>query len=168
MEVRNMTENKEVPAVAVGRRVIKKAMTYAVAAHLEQVDDGDNDYFLHHCYPVYEIIRILCPLDYALQAAAFLHDTVEDTPVTYEDLVREFGVEVADLVNEVTHERRKDDKGWYFPRLKSIRGVVLKFADRSSNLSRMEGVWNENRIKKYITKSTFWETEDFSDVDLDD
>jgi (p)ppGpp synthase/HD superfamily hydrolase len=75
-------------------------------------------------------------------------------------LLERFGQDVADLVNEVTHERRDDDKGWYFPRLHSIRGIILKFADRTSNLSRMNGVWNEKRIQKYIEKSTFWETAD--------
>ena len=115
---------------------------------------------MSHCWQVYEIMRILYPEDFQLQSAALLHDTLEDTDVTYETLVSEFGVDVANLVHEVTHERRADNKGWYFPNLHSIRGVVLKFADRTSNLSRMEGVWNAKRIEKYIKKSKFWQSED--------
>jgi (p)ppGpp synthase/HD superfamily hydrolase len=92
--------------------------------------------------------------------AALLHDILEDTDVTYENLVSEFGVDIANLVLEVTHERRADDTGWYFPHLHSIRGIVLKFADRASNLSRMEEVWDAERIEKYIKKSKFWQSDE--------
>lgn len=113
-----------------------------------------------HCWQVYEIVRILYPDDLVLQAAALLHDILEDTDVTYETLAFEFGVDVADLIHEVTHERRADDAGWYFPHLHSIRGIVLKFADRASNLSRMEGVWDAKHIEKYLKKSKFWQSDD--------
>jgi (p)ppGpp synthase/HD superfamily hydrolase len=143
--------------------LIDKAMKFGEFAHTGQLDDGGNDYFKTHCVQVYEIVKIVQPEDYALQAAALLHDTLEDTKVTYDELCEAFGKDIADLVNEVTHERRVDDKGWYFPRLCTIRGIILKFSDRTSNLSRMEDAWNEKRIKKYIEKSTFWKTEDDSD-----
>ena len=140
--------------------LVEQALLFGTKAHAKQLDDAGNDYFMSHCWQVYEIVRILYPDDFALQAAALLHDTLEDTNVTYEFLLNKFGVDVADLVHEVTHERRAGDKGWYFPRLHSIRGIVLKFADRTSNLSRMEGVWNEEKMKKYLKKSTFWQCED--------
>jgi (p)ppGpp synthase/HD superfamily hydrolase len=101
-----------------------------------------------------------------LQAAALLHDILEDTDVSYDTLASEFGVDVANLVQEVTHERRADDSGWYFPYLHSIRGIVLKFADRSSNLSRMEGVWDTKHIEKYLKKSKFWQSEDLQANDF--
>jgi len=44
-------------------------------------------------------------------------------------------------IREVTYERKKDDTVWYYTYLYSIRGIGLKFADRASNLSRMEGLW---------------------------
>lgn len=44
-------------------------------------------------------------------------------------------------IREVTHERKEDDTMWYFLHLYSIRGIGLKFADRASNLSGMEGAW---------------------------
>lgn len=140
--------------------IVEKARTFAAVAHKGQLDDGGNDYFISHCAQVYEIIRILYPYDYNLQAAAYLHDTVEDTATTYEILVKEFGHDIADLVMEVTHERNQKDTKWYFPRLKSVRGYVLKFADRDSNLSRMEGAWDEDRIKKYLERSRFFDIED--------
>lgn len=140
--------------------IVQKAMEFGFHAHSGQLDDSGNDYFTVHCWQVFSVIELLYEFDDELQAAALLHDTLEDTDVTYEDLVREFGVGVADLVNEVTHERTADGEGWYFPRLSSVRGYVLKFADRASNLSRMEDVWDEEKIKKYMKKSVFWQQED--------
>lgn len=139
---------------------VRQAIVFGSKAHAEQLDDAGKDYFMTHCWQVYEIVKILYPDDFALQTAALLHDTLEDTDTTYEMLVSTFGADVADLIREVTHERKEDDTGWYFPHLHSIRGIVLKFADRASNLSRMEGVWNAERIEKYIKKSKFWQSED--------
>lgn len=145
--------------------LIKKAIVFGVKAHAGQFDDGGHDYFMAHCWQVYEIIKVVHPDDSELQAAALLHDTLEDTETTYKDLYDNFGVDVADLVHEVTHERRTDDTGWYFPRLHSLRGIVLKFADRTSNLSRMEDAWDGVRVEKYVEKSKFWHTED---IDMDE
>jgi (p)ppGpp synthase/HD superfamily hydrolase len=140
--------------------IVSQAIVFGAKTHAGQLDDAGKDYFMTHCWQVYEIVRILYPDDFELQAAALLHDILEDTDVTYETLASEFGVDVANLVQEVTHERRADDSGWYFPHLHSIRGIVLKFADRASNLSRMEGVWDTKHIEKYLKKSKFWQSED--------
>lgn len=139
---------------------IRQAIEFGTKAHADQLDDAGNNYFMAHCWQVYEIIKILYPEDFELQAASLLHDTLEYTDTTYKNLVTTFGEDVANLVREVTHERKEDDTGWYFPHLHSIRGVVLKFADRTSNLSRMEGVWDAEKIEKYIKKSKFWQSED--------
>lgn len=139
---------------------VEKAIEFGAKAHDGQLDDAGKDYFRAHCCQVYEIVKILYPEDVELHAAALLHDTLEDTNVTYEVLLEKFGVDIADLVQEVTHERRADDTGWYFPHLNSIRGIVLKFADRASNLSRMEDVWDAERIERYIKKSKFWQSEE--------
>ena len=90
--------------------------------------------------------------------AELLHDTIEDTDTTYEELVEEFNKTVADLVMEVTHEGSKDDFGYYFPRLKSKDAILIKFADRLSNLSRMEE-WDDTRQKQYLKRSKFWKSE---------
>ena len=140
--------------------IVSQAITFGAKAHAGQLDDSGKDYFMTHCWQVYEIVRVLYFDDFELQAAALLHDILEDTDVTYDALASEFGVDVANLVQEVTHERRADDSGWYFPHLHSIRGIVLKFADRASNLSRMEGVWDTKHIEKYLKKSKFWQSDD--------
>jgi GTP pyrophosphokinase len=146
--------------------IVSQAIVFGAKAHAGQLDDAGKDYFMTHCWQVFEIVRILYPDDCELQAAALLHDILEDTDVTYETLAAEFGVDVANLVQEVTHERQADDSGWYFPHLHSIRGIVLKFADRASNLSRMEGVWDTKHIEKYLKKSKFWQSKDIQANDF--
>lgn len=137
--------------------IFAKAYLFALNKHQYQVDDNGENYFYAHCINVYLILSNISN-DIELLSAALLHDTIEDTDTTYEELVKEFGNEIADLVNEVTHEGKKDSKGYYFPRLKTKRGIMLKFADRLSNLSRMES-WDEDRVKHYLKTSKFWKSE---------
>jgi len=135
-----------------------KAWKFAKDKHAGQKDDTGKDYFKVHCEQVGEIVFRVAPQDTNLVMAALLHDTIEDTNTTYEELKEEFGEDVADLVHEVTHEGKKDWDGYYFPRLKTQRGITLKFADRLSNLSRMES-WPEKRKAQYLRKSKFWKSE---------
>lgn len=134
--------------------ITRKALEFASNKHSGQLDDTGKPYILHPMQ-VQEILWAVAPDDENLLAAAYLHDTLEDTETTYEELVEEFNQDVADLVNEVTHDGAKDNYGLYFPRLHTQRGIVLKFADRLSNLSRME-TWAEDRKTHYLKKSKFW------------
>lgn len=122
-------------------------------AHKAQLDDDGNPYYWH-LQDVHEILWSLTD-DVPLLIAAYLHDTIEDTSVTFEDLVADFGLEVANLVMEVTHEGQKDSYGYYFPRLRTRRGIMLKFADRLSNLNRIQK-WPHGRRQQYLRKSQFW------------
>ncbi|MDD3940557.1 MAG: HD domain-containing protein [Candidatus Pacebacteria bacterium] len=134
-----------------------KAIAFAQEKHRGQLDDSGKDYFEEHCLQVYNILNTVTE-DQNLLCAALLHDTYEDTDTTYEEVLQIFGRDIADLVNEVTQEGQKDSKGYYFPRLKTERGILLKFADRLSNLSRMEA-WDDKRREHYLKKSKFWKSE---------
>lgn len=134
-----------------------KAIAFAKEKHRGQLDDNGKDYFEEHCLQVYNILSVITE-DQNLLCAALLHDTYEDTDTTYEEVLQIFGRDIADLVNEVTQEGQKDSKGYYFPRLKTERGILLKFADRLSNLSRMEA-WDDKRREHYLKKSKFWKSE---------
>jgi len=138
--------------------LINKAYLFAKKKHGNQLDDEGKNYFTFHVYRVYRCLETLVPGEYELLCAALLHDTLEDTDTTYAELVKEFGKDIAELVNEVTHEGKPDDKGYFFPRLNSKRGIMLKFADRLSNLSRMNS-WNIKRAEQYLRKSKFWRSE---------
>lgn len=133
------------------------ALMFGKEKHKGQLDDDGNDYFAAHCLQVQDILECLnCSTNVVI--AGMLHDTLEDTDTTYDELREEFGKEVADLVLEVTQEGKKDEYGYYFPRLQSKDAILIKFADRLSNLSRMES-WDIKRQHQYLRKSKFWKSE---------
>lgn len=137
--------------------IILKAKTFAFKKHEGQSCDEGSPYIFHP-FQVAQIVSLITS-NKNVVAAAYLHDTVEDTNTTYEELVKEFNKEVADLVMEMTHEGKKDEIGFYFPRLKTRDGILIKFADRISNLSRM-GSWDDDRKAQYLRKSKFWKSGD--------
>lgn len=139
-----------------------KARSFSAVKHQGQKDDEGNDYYMNHLFPVCEALMQLTN-DEEIIMAGILHDTLEDTDTTYEELKKEFGQRVADLVNELTHEGKKDNYGYYFPRLKSKEAIMIKLIDRASNISRMEN-WDEKRKGQYLKKTTFWK--DGSDLSL--
>ena len=136
--------------------LVERAIRFAKEKHKGQVDDEGVDYFLAHCSQVARIVREVCS-DERVIAAAYLHDTLKDTDTTYDNLNVEFGYYVADLVFQVTHEGNKET-GYYFPNLNSRDAILIKFADRLSNLSRM-GSWSKERQEHYLRKSKFWRSE---------
>lgn len=138
--------------------LIGKAYNFAQVQHAGQLRDDGKDYFADHIEVVVAILETLDNIPEHVIAAAYLHDVIEDCGVAYEELVDMFGSEVADMVNEVTHEGQADSKGYYFPRLKTKWGIMIKFADRLSNLNSMDA-WDEERQAHYLKKSKFWRSE---------
>lgn len=134
--------------------LINRARVFAQAAHEGQKDDDGNDYFTAHLCHAARIVEAAGG-SHEMVAAALLHDTLEDTKTTYDELVAEFGADVANLVREMTHEGQKDSYGHYFPNLTSRDAIVIKLADRMSNLLRMDS-WSEERQKQYLRKTKFW------------
>lgn len=128
--------------------ILADAYKYARQAHEGQLDDDGSDHF-DHCEAVAEIIELVMPHDVNLLAAAYLHDTLEDTDTSEQQLRHLFNDDVADLVIEVT---KVDGE---FINLKTERGVILKYADRLHNLSRMQ-VWPAAKRANYVNKSNFW------------
>ncbi len=134
--------------------IATEARLFAEEYHKGQVDDEGVDYFDAHIKPVVFIVGALTK-DQDVIAAAFLHDILEDTKVTYGQLIVKFGERIANLVFELTHEGTNDNYGYYFPRLKSREAIMIKLADRLSNISRM-GSWDEKRKEHYLRKTKFW------------
>ena len=134
--------------------LINKAWLFAKKAHEGQVDDDGLPYFEAHILHMTSVLRAVGCSDEII-AAGLLHDTVEDCGVDYPCLVMSFGQKVADLVMEVTHEGKPDNHGYYFPRLKSRDAIVIKLADRISNLLRMDS-WSTKRQEQYLRNTRFW------------
>jgi len=136
---------------------IGKAYEFAKEKHKDQKDDEGKSYFDSHVLRVGNAVSELTNDD-DLIVSAYLHDTLEDTDTTYEELEKEFGKKIADLVNELTHEGKKDENGFYFPRLKSKEAIMIKLIDRASNVSRMNS-WDKERQAQYLKKTKFWRSE---------
>ena len=90
---------------------------------------------------------MLCPLDYELIAAAYLHDVLEDTDTTPAELTELFGADIAGLVFEVTKTNYNE-----FPNLKTRRGIALKMADRLCNVVNIVS-WSKDKQQKYLEKT---------------
>ena len=136
-------------------RLIDKALEYASEKHKGQLDDQGRPYFFAHIVQVHSLLKDVTD-DEEVLCAGLLHDTIEDTDTTYEELIREFNKEIADLVMELTHQGEKET-GRYFPMLNSKKAIVVKFADRLSNLSRMVD-WPGDWQQDYLRESVFWKT----------
>jgi (p)ppGpp synthase/HD superfamily hydrolase len=137
-------------------KLVLEALLVARKLHLKQIDDEGKPY-MNHIWQVYHILSQVTK-DEEVLAAGLLHDTIEDTEYTQEELLKTFGQRVHDLVMEVTHEGKADNHGFYFPRLHSKEGILIKFADRLSNLTRM-GSWDPERVEHYLKRSKFWKSD---------
>ena len=133
--------------------LIERAKAYAAICHRGQKDDEGKSYFKAHVCQVARLVKEVTN-DEVTIAAAYLHDVIEDADVPKDNLVMLFGTEVADLVHELTHEGAKPT-GYTFPRLHSKKAILIKFADRLSNLSRMNA-WDDDRQAHYLKRSKFW------------
>ena len=134
-------------------RLEDKALEFAAEKHKGQLDDQGRPYFFAHIVQVHGLLNEVTDDEETL-CAGLLHDIIEDTETSYEELVHEFNKEIADLVMELTYEGG-DDSGRYFPRLHTRKAIVVKFADRLSNLARMVD-WPGDWQQDYMDKSKFW------------
>ena len=89
--------------------IVKKAFEYAKNKHKDQNRISGEKYIVHPLNVAYILADL--ELDDSTIAAALLHDVVEDTSVTHEDVVLEFGEEIAEMVDGVTKLRK--NKLWY-------------------------------------------------------
>jgi len=136
-------------------QLIERSYAYALKAHEGQFRKSGEPYITHPI-AVAEIIAGL-GMPETVVAGAFLHDVVEDTGVTIEDIEAEFGAEIASFVDGVT----KLDKLTYgdaaqaetvrkmvIAMAKDIRVLILKLADRLHNARTWEHVSPENARRK--------------------
>ena len=96
-------------------KLITKAYNYAISNHGDQKRKSGEPYIIHPLQVAYILANI--GLDDATICAAILHDVVEDTDATYDDLVKEFSEEIAEMVDGVTKLRK--DTIYYYRRATS-------------------------------------------------
>ena len=112
---------------------------------------GEHDYIVH-LDDVY-FITIEFGLDEDIQVAAYLHDILEDTNCTFEELWKQFGWTVAILVFMVTDEdgiNRKERKSkTYAKTASSAKAILLKLSDRIANVRNALKTRNTGLIRMY-------------------
>ena len=140
---------------------VLKAAHFAAQKHAGQRRKGAAaEPYVNHLLEVAELVSsALSESDTNLVIAALLHDTIEDTGVSKEELIQTFGADVAELVVECTDDKtlpkaeRKRLQIVNAPK-KSIRAQVIKIADKISNLrailSSPPADWSGQRRREYF------------------
>jgi len=141
---------------------LSKAYDFAVKAHKNQKRDSGDPYS-NHPIAVANILTEL-QLDSATITTGLLHDTIEDTHATYETIKKEFGQEIADLVDGVTkisvfeNKASVNSKAENFRKLilatsKDIRVLLVKLADRLHNMRTIDAIVSIEKRER-IAKET--------------
>ena len=128
------------------RERITEAYRFAREAHGDQ-KRRDGSPFISHPLAAAQIIAEM-GLDEESVIAAILHDCIEDTPVTHEDVAKKFGDEVAEIVEGVTkltrvvytskeEEQMENLRKMLMAMAKDIRVILIKIADRLHNMRTM-------------------------------
>ena len=138
----------------VDEAMLNRAYVYAMQMHGAQLRASGDPYFAH---PI-EVAGILTDykLDASAIAAALLHDTIEDTPATYEEIAAKFSEEVANLVEgvtkltrlELTSEYTKSSENlrkFILAIAKDVRVLLIKLADRLHNMRTLHFVPEHKR-----------------------
>jgi guanosine-3',5'-bis(diphosphate) 3'-pyrophosphohydrolase len=122
--------------------MIRDARGFSQKAHGSQTY-GDIYPYYKHLEDVYNVLIEFGfsednPQDLDLLTAAWLHDAMEDSAISYSDIKKEFGQKVAEIVYCMTDElgrNRKEKKAKTYPKIRSNKdSVVLKVADRIANV----------------------------------
>ncbi len=136
---------------------VKKAYQYACRFHAGQVRKSGEAYIIHPINVAYTLA--VKGADEATLCACLLHDVLEDTSCTYEELASAFGEEVADLVNGVTNleeinfsSKEAEDlanlRKILLGLIKDPRIVLIKISDRLHNMRTLEYQSREKQIAK--------------------
>lgn len=134
--------------------LIRRAFDFSLNAHKKDLRASGEPYF-NHPYEVSLIVAREIPLDDISVAAALLHDVAEDTEYEIEDIKKEFGGVIADIVDGATKITdiflsREITKAESFRKMllsmvKDVRIMLIKFADRLHNMRTLEFLPPEKR-----------------------
>jgi (p)ppGpp synthase/HD superfamily hydrolase len=144
-----------------GLALVSRAADFAARRHVgdRRKGSGAEPYINHLAEVALLLSDATAGGDPVLIASGWLHDTLEDTPTTREELERLFGEEVAALVAEVTDDKSlapEDRKRLQVERTphKSTRARMLKIADKTSNLRSITHsppeFWSRERMSDYV------------------
>ena len=142
-------------------QLIVRAADRAARAHTSQRRKGEGDIpYVNHCTAVAALVASVTD-DEATLAAALLHDTVEDSDATLDDIIREFGPQVAEIVSAVTDAEEITDlplaerkaKQAAKMRTAPLGAKLVKIADQTSNLTDIVNIppgWSVEKRTAYL------------------
>ena len=139
------------------KKEIRKAFDIAVEAHSSQRRKTGEPY-IYHPIAVAKIVAYEIGLDTTSIVAALLHDVVEDTDYTLEDIERLFGENVARIVNgltKISHLKKDQDASVQAENFRKmlltlhddVRVILIKIADRLHNMQTMDAMPHDKQIK---------------------
>ena len=149
--IKRMKMNKR----KVNTALIQKAYNFAEEHHRGQKRMSGEDYIIHPLNVAYILADL--QMDDATICAALLHDVVEDTDVTSEDIQKNFGEEIAEMVAGVTklskiqyvtieEEQVENYRKMFLAMGKDIRVILIKLADRLHNMRTLSNLKRERQI----------------------
>ena len=142
---------------------VASAVEFAVRYHGDQIRPTGAPYAEHLLEALEVLVRGAGVTDPDILQAAVLHDVVEDTPCTIDDVRREFGARVAELVGWVTKPTpeegsdRRAAKEAYLMRLQDAPddAVLVKLADRASNVQTLRNLGLPKQRQYYAETVTY-------------
>ncbi len=139
---------------SVDESLIEKSLDFSLEAHKNDLRASGEPYFTHP-YEAAMIVAKEIPLDDTTVACSLLHDVVEDTDFSLELLAKEFGKEVAEIVDGVTKisgifkgqeiTQAENYRKMLLSMVKDVRVILVKFADRLHNMRTLEFVNSEKQ-----------------------
>ena len=152
--INTLVENVKIYNSKANISLIKKAYEFSSSAHRGQKREDGKQYITHP----FEVAKILVDLrsDSSTLCAAILHDVLEETDLTYKDLKKEFGKEIAQIVEGLskTTKVKFESKEHYIAEnlrkillatAKDIRIILIKLADRLHNMRTLSVFRDEKR-----------------------
>ena len=154
--------------------LLQKAIIFAAQKHEGQVRKGSTVPYFTHVMEAMEIVSRLTE-DEQVRAAAVLHDTLEDTDTTREELIREFGPHVAELVDAESEDKRvtqSEKDTWWVRKKETIKHLskagrevkMITLGDKLSNIRSMsrdytrigEGLWGKFNNQEPIEHGIYY------------
>lgn len=151
-----MSLNQPLSAIDSWPDNVGQAVRFAVKAHADQ-RYGHVPYLVHLDEVVHQLVVHDFGTDIDLVCAGYLHDVLEDTPVTIDELVASFGASVAELVEAVTSGPgpRYQRQAEIYRKIQAAgdRALALKLADRIANVERC-CKYRDRRLSMYHREHT--------------
>ncbi len=135
---------------------VVRALWFAARAHREQKRKGSGEPYVNHLIEVVELLtRVAEVRDRELLSAAVLHDVLEDTEVTAEEIEAEFGPRVRQVVEALTDDKQLPKEVRKELQVEHMRDAsacvrLVKLADHTSNVASLPASWPYERRVEFL------------------